>query len=185
MKRIALGAGLALLLGLILGGAIHIAAILALPRLATDTPGAQLAPYLSAGRFTALPAVTGDGDAPRFLDPAMRYAVCPFDVGERAGRFLADLDADYWSVSFHSEQGWTFYTINNRATGDEEIEVLLVPEGGVAALQRALPDGGEGRLIVEAPSERGFVMIRALVSGPSFLPLVETGLAAAECGPIS
>ena len=69
--------------GLVLGGIVHLATIMVLPRTATQDAYARLAPLAPVNGFALLPAPTPDKLASvPFMDPAFATAVCRYDLAK-------------------------------------------------------------------------------------------------------
>jgi uncharacterized membrane protein len=84
-------------------------------------------------------------------------------------------------VSFYTDKGVAYYAINDRAAGRRAIELDLMTKA-----QRAeLPDDEEmaaaDRLIVESPTGRGLIVLRALAPEPGLMAAAKAALAAARC----
>lgn len=167
--------------GLVLGGIVHLATILLLPQTATQDAYARLAPMTPVNSVVLLPApVPGKAVLP-FLDPAFAIAVCRYDLASGPLKLAAPVGRAYTSVSFYTRQGVVYYAINDRAAGRRVIELDLM-----TAQQRSLvPEDEEvtaaDRLIVEAPTETGLIVLKVLAAEPSGLPVARGVLAAARC----
>ena len=84
-------------------------------------------------------------------------------------------------MSFYTRNGVAYYAINDRAAGRRIIELDLM-----TAQQRAdLPEDEEvtaaDRLIVEAPTPTGLILVRTFGPEPGLMPMARRALAAAQC----
>jgi uncharacterized membrane protein len=170
-----------LLGGLLLGGIVHLASVLLLPRTATQDAYTRLAAVVQANTIMALPAPTPDDAALPFMDPAFATAVCRYDLAAGPLKLRVPVSQAYTSVSFYSRAGIAYYAINDRAAGRRLIELDLM-----TAQQRAdLPDDEEvtaaDRLIVEAPTPTGLILVRTFGPEPGLMPMARRALAAAQC----
>jgi uncharacterized membrane protein len=172
-----------LLGGMLLGGIVHFASILLLPRTATQDAYSRLEPITQVNTVTPLPAVSPDNALIPFMDPAFAVAVCRYDLKEAPLKLTTPVGQAYTSMSFYTRFGVAYYAINDRAAGRRTIELdLMTPE------QRAqLPEDEEvtaaDRLIVESPTPVGLVVLRALGPEPSAMAVARGILAAAQCRP--
>ncbi len=170
-----------LLGGLLLGGIVHLATVLLLPRTATQDAYTRLAAVAPANGIVALPAPTPD-DAPLpFMDPAFATSVCRYDLANGPLKLRVPVSQAYTSVSFYTRNGIAYYAINDRAAGRRIIELDLM-----TTQQRGeLPDDEEvtaaDRLIVESPTSTGVILIRAFGPEPGLMPMARRSLAAAQC----
>jgi uncharacterized membrane protein len=171
-----------LLGGLLLGGIVHLSSVLLLPRTATQDAYTRLAAAVPANTIMALAAPTPDDAALPFMDPAFATAVCRYDLAGGPLKLRVPVSQAYTSVSFYTRNGVAYYAINDRAAGRRLIELDLM-----TAQQRAdLPDDEEvtaaDRLIVEAPTPTGLILVRTFGPEPGLMPMARRALAAARCG---
>ncbi len=177
MIRIALW----LLGGILLGGIVHLSAVLWLPALATQNAYSRLTPVTSINTVTPIPSPTPEKSALPFLDPAVAMAVCRYDLGRGPLKFSMPVSAAYTSVSFYTRHALAYYAINDRAAGRRVIELDLM-----TGAQRAELPGDEeltaaDRLIVESPTRTGLIVIKALAPEPSLMSAAQQALTAARC----
>jgi uncharacterized membrane protein len=174
-----------LLGGLLLGGIVHLATVLLLPRTATQDAYTRLSATAPANGIMALPAPTPDDAVLPFMDPAFATAVCRYDLATGPLKLRVPVSQAYTSVSFYSRNGVAYYAINDRAAGRRIIELDLM-----TARQRAdLPEDEEvtaaDRLIVEAPTATGLILVRTFGPEPGLMQMARRALAAARCGAAS
>ena len=167
--------------GLLLGGIVHLSSVLLLPRTATQDAYTRVAAAVPANTIMALPAPTPDDAALPFMDPAFATAVCRYDLAAGPLKLRVPVSQAYTSVSFYTRNGVAYYAINDRAAGRRIIELdLMTPK------QRAdLPEDEEvtaaDRLIVEAPTPTGLILVRTFGPEPGLMPMARRALAAARC----
>ena len=170
-----------LLGGLLLGGIVHLATVLLLPRTATQDAYTRLAALSPVNRVVPLQAPTPD-DAPMpFMDPAFAAAVCRYDLADGPMKFSVPVSQAYTSVSFYTRNGVAYYAINDRAAGRRIIELDLMTR----EQRRELPDDEDvtaaDRLIVESPTATGLILVRALSPERGLIRMASQALAAAQC----
>ena len=172
-----------LLAGLLLGGVVHLATVLLLPRTATQDAYSRLEPLTAVNAVTPLPVPSPDNAVLPFMDPAFAIAVCRYDLANAPIKLTTPVSQAYTSVSFYTRYGVAYYAINDRAAGRRVIELeLMTPQ------QRSqLPEDEEvtaaDRLIVESPTDSGLIVLRALSPEPSSMAVARGVLAAAQCRP--
>ncbi len=170
-----------ILAGALLGGIVHLVAVLILPRTATLDAYSRLAPVTPVNTMTAIPAPTPQNAVVPFMDPAFATAVCRYDLAAGPIKLTVPIGAVYTSVSFYTRRAVAYYAINDRAAGRRVIELDLM----TAAQREQLPEDEDitaaDRLIVEAPSPIGLIVLRALAPEPGNLPVVRDALAKAQC----
>jgi uncharacterized membrane protein len=89
--------------------------------------------------------------------PDLLYSVCEYDVSRAPIRITAPVPHTYWSLSLFAANTDNFFVINDRQLKSRQLDLILVgPKGSP-------PHGGASRVVV-APTERGVVMIRILIT---------------------
>ena len=170
-----------LLAGTLLGGIVHLVAVLILPRTATQDAYSRLAPTVPVNVVTPLPEPTPQNVVIPFMDPAFASAVCRYDLSSGPIKLVAPLSPAFTSVSFYTRRGVAYYAINDRSAGRRQIELQLM-----TAEQRSdLPEDEDvtaaDRLIVESPSNTGLIVLRALAPEPGLMPIARAALNRASC----
>ena len=66
--------------GVLLGGIVHLATVLAMPRAATQDAYSRLVPMTPVNKMVALAAPTPKTSIMPFMDPAFAEAVCRYDL---------------------------------------------------------------------------------------------------------
>jgi uncharacterized membrane protein len=170
-----------LLAGLILGGVVHFATILLLPRTATRDAYARLEPITGVNAFTLLPAPQPDKAVIPFMDPAFATAVCRYDLSRGSVKLTAPVSQAYTSVTFYTRAGIAFYAINDRAAGRRTVELDLMTSAQHEALPTEEDVTAADRLIVESPTPAGLIVVRALIPEPALQPMANAAVSAAQC----
>ena len=173
---------LLLLGGVLLGGIVHLATILWLPRTATQDAYARLTPAATQiNKMVPLPAASPQNAAIPFMDPAFAVAICRYDLSKGPIKFTSPISPAYTSVSFYTRNGVAYYAINDRAAGRRIIELSLMTSEQREQLPAEEDVTAADRLIVESPSKVGLIVLRALAPEPAMMPMVRNTVAAAQC----
>jgi uncharacterized membrane protein len=172
---------LLLLGGALLGGVVHLATVIILPRTATQDAYARLAPLVPVNTAVALPVPSPEKAVMPFMDPAFANAVCRYDLSEGPLKLTVPVSPAYTSVSFYTRYDVAYYAINDRAAGRRVIELDLM----TAAQHEQVPEDEEitaaDRLIVESPTLTGLIAIRAMAPEPGLMPAAQSAVAASRC----
>jgi len=167
--------------GVLLGGIVHLATVIILPRTATQDAYARLSPIAPINAVVALPAPTPEKAIMPFMDPAFASAVCRYDLSQGPLKLTVPVSAAYTSVSFYTRYDVAYYAINDRAAGRRVIELDLM----TAAQHEQVPEDEEitaaDRLIVESPTLTGVIAIRAMAPEPGLMRVAEGTVAASRC----
>ncbi len=172
-----------LLGGVLLGGVVHLATILLLPRMAAQDAYSRLSPLTPVNKVVPVPAPAPDKATMPFMDPAFAMAVCRYDLSKAPLKFSVPISQAYTSVSFYTRSDIAYYAINDRAAGRRVIELDLM----TADQHSELPGNEEitaaDRLIVESPTNTGLIVIKALAAEPGLLASAQNSLTSARCVP--
>jgi uncharacterized membrane protein len=167
--------------GMLLGGIVHLATVIILPRTATQDAYARLTPIVPVNTVVALPAPTPEKAVMPFMDPAFASAVCRYDLSQGPLKLTVPVSPGYTSVSFYTRYDVAYYAINDRAAGRRIIELDLM----TTAQHDQVPEDEEvtaaDRLIVESPTLTGLIAIRALAPEPGLMRVAESTVAASKC----
>jgi uncharacterized membrane protein len=167
--------------GALLGGIVHLATILMLPRTASHDAYARLSPLTPVNAFTLLPAPSPDSSLMPFMDPAFAVAVCRFDLAAGPMKLAIPVSPAYTSVTFYTRTGVAFYAVNDRSAGRRTIELDLMTPAQRSDLPEEEDMTAADRLIIEAPTMTGLIMARALSSEPGQMEQARRSLEAAQC----
>ena len=170
-----------LLSGIVLGVVVHLVSVLALPRIASQDAYARLEPITKLNIVTQLPA-TEPGNAPMpFMDPAFAIAICRYDLSGGAIKLTVPVSQAYTSVSFYTRNEVAYYAINDRSAGRRVIELDLMTPEQKAELPEDEDITAADRLIIESPTLKGLIVMRALAAEPSLMTQAQATLAVANC----
>lgn len=167
---------------LVLAGMVHLVSVLAMPFLAQNTAYQRLQAIAQPNQVTLLPDASPADMTLPMTDPAFITAVCLYDLRERPLRVRVPASEDYTSVSFYTSRGVAFYALNDQAAG-RIIELDLLSPSQRAALPEDEEITAADRLVVESPSSRGIVLIRAFARYPDLRGQIRRELEAASCTP--
>jgi uncharacterized membrane protein len=172
-----------LLGGLLLGGIVHLATVLMLPRMATQDAYARVSAVAPINAVIPMPPPTPEKAVMPFMDPAFAVSVCRYDLSRGTLKFSVPISPAYTSVSFYTRTDIAYYAINDRAAGRRVIELDLMTTEQRAALPEDQEITAADRLIVTSPTSTGLIVIRALAPEPGLMSAARTALAAAQCRP--
>ena len=87
----------------------------------------------------------------------------------------------YTSVTFYTRKSIAYYAINDRAAGRRTIELDLMTAEQHAEVPEEEDVTAADRLIIDSPTARGLIVVRALAAEPGLMPMARQALAAATC----
>lgn len=167
--------------GTLMGGIVHLGTVLYLPTTATQDAYARISPLSPVNAMVALPAPSSESSIVPFMDPAFAAAVCRYDLTSGPIKLRAPVSPAYTSVSFYTNKGIAYYAINDRAAGRRVIELELMTKAQRDELPEDEETAAADRLIVESPSDKGLIVLRALAPEPGMMPAAKAALSSARC----
>ncbi|MGD0024653.1 MAG: DUF1254 domain-containing protein [Xanthobacteraceae bacterium] len=167
--------------GILLGGIVHLATVLAMPQAATQDAYSRLAPLTPVNAMVPLAAPTAQASIMPFMDPAFAAAVCRYDLSNGSIKLNAPVSQAYTSVTFYTRNSVAYYAINDRAAGRRAIELDLMTAEQHAQVPEEQDVTAADRLIIESPTTTGLIVLRALAPEPGLMPMARRALADAQC----
>jgi uncharacterized membrane protein len=167
--------------GILLGGIVHLATVLAMPRAATQDAYSRLVPITPVNAMVSLPGPTAQTSIMPFMDPAFAAAVCRYDLSDGIIKLNAPVSEAYTSVTFYTRESVAYYAINDRAAGRRAIELDLMTPQQHAQIPEDEDVTAADRLIIDSPSKTGLIVLRALAPEPGLMPMARAALAGAQC----
>jgi uncharacterized membrane protein len=167
--------------GVLLGGVVHLVAVLALPRIATQDAYSRLTPMTKLNAVTQLAAAEPGTTPMPFMDPAFAVAVCRYDLSGGPIKLTVPVSQAYTSVSFYTRNEVAYYAINDRSAGRKVIELDLMTEAQHAELPEEEDVTSADRLIIDSPTATGLIVMKALAAEPGLMPQAQATLAASSC----
>ena len=167
--------------GALLGGIVHLATVIIMPRTATQDAYSRLARIAPVNTVTVLPAPTPQNAPMPFMDPAFANAVCRYDLSQGPMKLTVPVSLAYTSVSFYTRYDVAYYAINDRAAGRRIIELELMTVDQHNQMPEEEDVTAADRLIVESPTLTGLIAIKALAPEPGLMPFAQNAIAAAQC----
>jgi uncharacterized membrane protein len=168
-------------LGVLIGGIVHVLSLLMVPPLASQDAYSRLEAVSPVNRFS--PPPPDEARAMPFLDPAFSYRLCRYDVSASPLRLRLSVPGVYFSVAFHARDSVIYFALNDRSSVDGQLDLLLHDAAS------PLPDAAdvsmpEGTIPVASPTLNGLVVVRAFVPSASHRAQVDGLLDRSQCLPL-
>lgn len=180
MRRVLWVAG-----GILLGLIIHLVLMLVLPQFTRESTWARVSELNALGKVVVI-AHPEDGNPNTLgLDPGMGYAICQFDLSRGPGVFNGELPNDFWSLGVFDKAGTALYGTTNRSGVGTSLALGIFNPSQMRLLAEQQFEIEEGLLIVEAPSDDIFAVVRLSHPVPEMLPRYEEELSQLACGHIN
>lgn len=160
---------------------IHIIVILSIPKNVKHSAYGDVTQYGPDRQFNLLPDVRPGAEPLPGLDPAMKHAICRFQLSDGPVYFDADIPVPFWSIGIFNEAGETVYSLNNRTAGADRLAMLLITPEQLAILRENPPENLEDLIVIETPEINGLALLRAFVPHPTRSKPVEQAMDSALC----
>ncbi len=151
--------------------AANVAAVAALPWLINAYVSHKIV-ALAGGYNVAMPAPKVDASSRTVVRPSpdLLYTACVFDVSEHPLRITAPVQDSYVSVAGFAADTSNFFSLNDAQVqpdgqGQKRFDLLLMRHGRVHPSTTAR--------VIEAPSDRGLILFRSLITRESDLPRLQ------------
>ena len=169
-------------IGLVLAGIVHIAIILLIPSLATQDAWSKLVANGPQWKFTRLNK-TGEEKSNLLssTDTLFQLASCRFSLSEGPVLIKSLGRLPFWSVAVFDRYGKNVYSFNDRTTIDNQLNLLILNPVQMSILREDPPASVDQAIVVEAPIDEGFALVRVLQSDDSWAPEVDDFLNKARC----
>jgi uncharacterized membrane protein len=168
---------------IIIACTVHLATILILPYVAPQDVWSRLDKRGAPGAFHILPASMPGQTADPYADPAIVMAICRYDLEKSSFRVSGEPALWYWGLALHTNRGFIYYSINNRAIGDGALDLRILNEEDYAVKQQEEVEEAAQEFVVASPSTRGYVVLRALVPEASAREQIEENFRKVKCEP--
>jgi uncharacterized membrane protein len=111
--------------------------------------------------------------------PDLLYSRCLYDVTRTPLKITTAAPTDtYWSVALYGSNTDNFYVLNDSAAKGQPATIILMGQG------QSIPPQPEGTLIVTAPTPKGLVLFRTLISDDAREAELDKQRRAATCDPL-
>jgi uncharacterized membrane protein len=163
---------------LLIAAIAHVASLLLLPRLIMLRTMSVMARSASANTVLHPPRSSARSRTVVRPSPDLLYSICVYDLRAADGAVrvsISDMPDTYWSVSVFDADTNNFYALNDRQARTGAADFLLV-ESGTPANDERLP-------VVAAPTSRGIVLFRILVSDDARMAELDAARRHAHCAP--
>jgi uncharacterized membrane protein len=164
----------------VVGGILHILAVLGLPWLAEGDAFARLSAVTTVN---SLQVQKNDEPSPLpFASPDIVHAFCLFDLSERNITVTTPLLEPAWSIAASTRYGENFYLITGGDAKRTSIRLLIIPRDRLAQeVSTERTEEGDEQNIVVSPTSKGILAIRAPLRGESFRTRTLEALSQARC----
>jgi len=170
--------------GILLGLIIHLVIILSLPNLVPNNAWNILSKISTPGKLVILKRPKAMETNVLRLDPELVYAVCRFDLLQGPGSLSGKLPIDFWSVGIFDKTGVAIYSTTNRSGGDQNLDLGIFSPAQTRLLAEHQLTLKTGVIIVKAPSNEVYAVIRLATPHPAMWQRYKETLKQLKCAHI-
>ena len=114
-------------------------------------------------------------------DPTLRVAVCSFSVGDGPVQITSSGHVPFWSMVVYDSKSNEVFSMIDRTSVAGDPDVVLATPAQLNSLRKNLPEDAAQSILLEMPSENGFVVLRTWVPLPSLEEAAHEFLSDADC----
>lgn len=168
---------------LLLASAVHLGYVLIVPPIEMRAKINELRQIAGSGEL----AVLSREDSVRLMGPDGRWlvhALCVYDLAEGPVMINATVPDSYWSMAIYSAGGETFYSLNDRQAGIEQVDLMIRrPSDQAPDDEEELTLSSDDTFTVRAPDSVGVVVMRALAAETAEYDRAAEVMASSRCRP--
>lgn len=170
-----------LVVGLVLGGIIHIVTVLGIPHVAENDALTRIVRFGPDYRFNPVPRPGSGTETLPLIDPAFAQFVCRFDLDAGPVRIRAAMPDTFWSVAVFDGRGVNAYNLNDRAVGQKPLDLLVASADQIAQIRENPPADFNDIIIVDWHDAEGFALLRVFAPTASDRRDAEATIGRATC----
>lgn len=173
-----------ILLGLFGAVIIHIAILLLLPVYSERDVWSHLADRADLYAPVRLGGSTPSSGLPGFDNPFFEATACRINLSEGAAHITASGRLPFWSMSIYDRDGLNVYSLNDRSSDGERIDVTVVTSAQMLEIRKALPADFQQSIFAQTDITEGIVVTRVFVPDESWRGKAATFLGSVNCEPL-
>lgn len=159
---------------IVLGGIVHIAAMLVIPTLAPQSAFVRFEATMQSNLARVLSPVEARQSPFPFASPDVIYVICRYDVSTTPVRLTAPTSNLYWSVGIYEPDGGNYFHINSMQSTSPNADVLLLGRGQEADL-------GNDVTLARATHPNGLIILRLFMRDRTMAQSLSKRAALARC----
>ena len=161
---------------------VHIVLLFLYPVLEQKAFWAEIEQVAPANQFAPLPA---NGTVARMADPIARLNLCHFNLNNNPVHFHAQGNVPFWSLSIYNDKGDNLYSINDRTSPQQILDLVLGDPIQIMDYRQILTDKIKTPVITQQTMGQGFAILRVLQLGKDWQNNIDDFLNSATCKEIA
>ncbi|UXM96278.1 hypothetical protein N5853_06630 [Bartonella sp. HY329] len=161
---------------------VHITLLFLYPTLQQQVFWGEIKQLAPANQFTALPA---QNSIIQETDPIAQIRLCHFDLSNNPIHFYAKGNVAFWSLSIYNDKGDNLYSINDRTSPDQILDLVLGDPIQIMDYRQIIADKIKKPVLTQQSLDRGFAILRVLKPSNDWQKNIDTFFSSAKCSEIS
>ncbi len=170
---------LALAIGIVGAGLVHIAVILLIPAYAPASAWSRLSSATEPFKLRRL----DDADFLQDGDPLFSSAACRFDLTQGPLRLTASGNVPFWSVAIINSRSQTIWSMNDRNGTEDDLDLMVVNRLQDIEFKREMPPTLASTVFAQSNDDQGIAIVRIFRPDESYEPVSDSFLRSASCRP--
>ena len=170
---------LAIAIGLVGAGLVHIAVIFLLPTSAPSSAWSRLSQSAEPFQVQRL----DDTEILHETDPLFSVAACRFDLRRGPLRLTGSGNVPFWSVAIINSRGQTVWSMNDRNGTEDDLDLMVVSRLQDAEFRREMPPDLASTVFAESNDDEGIAIIRIFHPDESYEPVSDSFMQSISCAP--
>ncbi len=167
--------------GIVLAGIIHISIILLIPDYGSRDAWNIISAKNDLWSFRIFSEDDDANNALEDTDPYLRLGACTFDLDDSGLQFTGGQSKIFWSLSVFDQDGKVIYSLNNRTSIDNKLDLVVLNPLQMIQLRESPPELIERSVVVEADIGKGFVVLRQFQDNPAEKGAVDAFMNQVKC----
>lgn len=163
-----------LLLVIVVAVVVHVAAVVAIPRVLMSGAMSRIESHVSDNRWIGAKRITTESRTVIRPSPELAYSACVYDLRHGPVHMRVQAMNDYWSLSLFEANSDNFYIADNR-TAPGGVDIWLLGDRPANGPPPA------GVTVVRSPSDRGIALIRRHATNAAQWPQIEAARREDRC----
>lgn len=175
---------LAIALGLIGAGIVHILVLFLLPAYSVQDAWSRISSVTAPFETVQLGDDAPAEDLPGPENPFLAAAACRFDLSGGPARIEAVGQVPFWSLAIYNRVGNNVFSINDDAVHNRRLDFVLTTAGNGQQVRNTASGALSQSILVEGAPAEGIVLVRVFVPDETWTGLVQDFLRGLDCRPI-
>ena len=164
----------------LLSTAIHIVAILFVPRFASSDGWTRLTDFAEVGHFRTIPTDPENQILPG-LDPMFVHSACFLPLEDGPSVLSLTAPDRFWSLALYNSDGIATFSLNDRTAQNGTLDMLVVNAVQSARLKENPPDDIDDIIVVETESDSLIAVFRLYAPTPDLRRSAQAAIDTAVC----